>query len=193
MNITRVAHRYPYARAVKVEQQIRKLRVFKDGSTFLDKVRVLITQIGNALGFVRIVRSAGMHYCGNAAKFVTELKEEAAFGTWAGAGLPADATEDGDEAKCPSEGARLPEVTVEAAKALDGVVRGLQSSFGVINSTGGGDEANDESGSKGSASGSVCTDYFEVLGESFLPLLCYVFYVARTTGKVRGALDTLRT
>ena len=108
-----------------------------------------------------------MHYGGNAAKFVTELQKEARFGAWAGAGLPTDDDDDdGSEAKAPSGGARLPEVTVEAAKALDNVIRGLQSSFGVINSGGGDNGADGDGAGKGSASGSVCTDYFEVLGRS---------------------------
>ena len=34
--------------------------------SFLDKFRVLITEIGNTLGYVRMVRSAGMHVCSEA-------------------------------------------------------------------------------------------------------------------------------
>jgi WASH complex subunit 7 len=34
---------------------------------------VLITEIGNALGYVRMVRSAAMYYCSEAAKYLPEL------------------------------------------------------------------------------------------------------------------------
>jgi WASH complex subunit 7 len=34
---------------------------FEDGSNYLDKFRVLITQIGNALAFVRLLRSAALN------------------------------------------------------------------------------------------------------------------------------------
>ena len=39
--------------------------------TFLDKFRQLITEIGNALGYVRMVRSAGMHHNSDAVKVTT--------------------------------------------------------------------------------------------------------------------------
>lgn len=32
----------------------------RDGVTFLDKLRQVLTQIGNSLGYVRMVRTAGM-------------------------------------------------------------------------------------------------------------------------------------
>lgn len=34
---------------------------FDDGSNYLDKFRTLITQIGNSLAFVRLLRSAALH------------------------------------------------------------------------------------------------------------------------------------
>lgn len=45
----------------------------EDGSTFLDQFRRLIAELGNALGFVRMLRLGGMHYCQNATKFVPNL------------------------------------------------------------------------------------------------------------------------
>ena len=48
---------YPL-RAVKFHRGIRKLGLMPDGvSTYLDQFRLLVTHIGNALGFVRMVRS----------------------------------------------------------------------------------------------------------------------------------------
>ena len=62
-----IDQRYPYQHAFQFNKAIRKLGVDpKTGRTFLDQFRILITEIGNALGYVRMVRSAGMHYCSNA-------------------------------------------------------------------------------------------------------------------------------
>ena len=49
---------YPYERARRFVAEIRKLGATKQGKSFLDQFRVLITEIGNALGYVRMVRSA---------------------------------------------------------------------------------------------------------------------------------------
>jgi len=43
---------------------------FEDGRTFLDKFRILITTIGNALGFVRLMRSASINYCSKHIEFL---------------------------------------------------------------------------------------------------------------------------
>nr|CCA26974.1 KIAA1033 putative [Albugo laibachii Nc14] len=68
-----VDNKYPYTRAFQFNRDIRKLGVSDSGKSFLDQFRVLITEIGNALGYVRMVRSAGMNYCSNAIKFVPDL------------------------------------------------------------------------------------------------------------------------
>ena len=48
-------------RAVKFNRGIRKLGLMPDGvSTYLDQFRLLVTHIGNAMGFVRMVRSGGI-------------------------------------------------------------------------------------------------------------------------------------
>lgn len=56
-------NQYPYDRAFQFNKDIRKLGISDTGKTFLDQFRLLITEIGNALGYVRMVRSAGMNYC----------------------------------------------------------------------------------------------------------------------------------
>lgn len=80
---TEVDNKYPYARAFEFTRDIRKLGV-ENNLSFLDKFRLLITQIGNALGYVRMVRSAGMHQCANAVKFVPDLKDVIEFAKFAG-------------------------------------------------------------------------------------------------------------
>jgi WASH complex subunit 7 len=42
--------KYPYTRADSLMKEIKRLGVFEDGKTFLDKFRLLITTIGNSLG-----------------------------------------------------------------------------------------------------------------------------------------------
>ena len=64
---------YPIERAEKLCKGIRGLGLSDDGLSFLDQFRRLIAEIGNALGFVRMLRLGGMHYCQNATKFVPDL------------------------------------------------------------------------------------------------------------------------
>ncbi|CAK4616836.1 unnamed protein product [Aphanomyces euteiches] len=68
-------HKYPWKRAFDFNKEIRQLGVSDSGRTFLDQYRTLITEMGNALGYVRMVRSAGMNYCSNAIKFVPDLNK----------------------------------------------------------------------------------------------------------------------
>ena len=42
---------YPFERAENLYKEVKKLGVFEDGKNFLDKFRVLITNVGNALGY----------------------------------------------------------------------------------------------------------------------------------------------
>ena len=73
--------RYPYDRAEKFNKDIRKLGVSDDGRTYLDQFRQLITEIGNALGYVRMVRSGVLNYVSNAIKFVPDLDDIITFET----------------------------------------------------------------------------------------------------------------
>ena len=43
--------RYPFERADSIYKEISRLGHFDDLKTFMDKLRELITQIGNALGY----------------------------------------------------------------------------------------------------------------------------------------------
>lgn len=98
-NSPEVNNKYPYERAMKFVKDIRKLGVNEEKKTFLDQFRTLITEIGNALGYVRMVRSASMYYCSEAVKFLPELDDIIKFEHHAGKGseeatssLPADDT-----------------------------------------------------------------------------------------------------
>ncbi|XP_076180101.1 strumpellin and WASH-interacting protein isoform X2 [Ptiloglossa arizonensis] len=53
---------YTYERAEKFQKGIRKLGMTSNDLSYLDQFRQLVTQIGNALGYVRLIRSGGLHY-----------------------------------------------------------------------------------------------------------------------------------
>ena len=61
-----VGNRYPFDRAERFVRDVRKLGVSEAGLTVLDRFRQLITEIGNAMGYVRMVRAGGLHYAATA-------------------------------------------------------------------------------------------------------------------------------
>lgn len=52
---------YPYEKAEKFHRGIRKLGLNSTGLSYLDQFRILITHLGNALGYVRMLRSGSIH------------------------------------------------------------------------------------------------------------------------------------
>ena len=64
---------YPIQRAEKYCFEIRKLGLTEDGRTYLDQSRQLIAEIGNALGYMRMVRSGGLRATAESAVFIPEL------------------------------------------------------------------------------------------------------------------------
>eukprot|EP00112_Aurelia_sp_Birch-Aquarium-sp1_P010618 Seg226.22 transcript_id=Seg226.22/GoldUCD/mRNA.D3Y31 product="WASH complex subunit 4" protein_id=Seg226.22/GoldUCD/D3Y31 len=101
--------KYPFDRAEKFNRGIRKLGVV-DGLSYLDQFRLLITQIGNAMGYIRMIRSGGLHYVSNAVRFVPDLEDIVNF------------EELTTEAK-------LGEETTGAAKKVDGAISDLTKNF----------------------------------------------------------------
>lgn len=126
-----VDNKYPYDRAFQFNKDIRKLGVSDSGKTFLDQFRVLITEIGNALGYVRMVRSAGMNYCSNAIKFVPDLNHtHFKFEAFAGEGVKEVVDEETNAVMEPAiTGANLSRETVIAARNLDSVISNLAKNF----------------------------------------------------------------
>lgn len=45
----------------------------------MDQFRVLISNIGNAMGYVRMIRSGGLNYCSNSIRFVPDLDDIVSF------------------------------------------------------------------------------------------------------------------
>eukprot|EP01047_Picozoa_sp_COSAG01_P040715 COSAG01_NODE_3445_length_6086_cov_363.571071_3_plen_1069_part_00 len=99
-------NKYPYKRSEQFIKSIKRLGQV-NGTDFLNVFRKLITEIGNALGYVRIIRSGGLRYCSNATAFIPDLGTDPAF------------EEQATDAELPSE-------TVASCKVLDDVVKNLQ-------------------------------------------------------------------
>ncbi|XP_071278772.1 WASH complex subunit 4 [Agelaius tricolor] len=103
-------HKYPFERADKFNRGIRKLGITPDGQSYLDQFRQLISQIGNALGYVRMIRSGGLHCCSSAIRFVPDLEDIVNF----------------EELVKEEE---LSEETQKAARQLDSVLSDLTRNF----------------------------------------------------------------
>eukprot|EP00606_Chrysophyceae_sp_TOSAG23-5_P000989 GSChrysophyteH2.ASY1.ANO1.1643.1 assembled CDS len=110
-----IGNMYPYERAMKFVKDIRKLGVNSSGKSFLDQFRILITEIGNALGYVRMVRSASMFFCSEAVQYLPDFENVISFEEHAGKGTP---------------GAGLGDETVRAGRNLDEVIDTLVKNFG---------------------------------------------------------------
>jgi len=65
---------YPYERAEKFHRGIRKLGL-NNGLSYLDQFRLLVTQLGNALGYVRMLRSGSIHCSAQSCAPVPDLAE----------------------------------------------------------------------------------------------------------------------
>uniref|UniRef100_A0A9L0RD10 WASH complex subunit 4 n=1 Tax=Equus caballus TaxID=9796 RepID=A0A9L0RD10_HORSE len=96
-------NQYPFERAEKFNRGIRKLGITPEGQSYLDQFRQLISQIGNAMGYVRMIRSGGLHCSSNAIRFVPDLEDIVNF-----------------EELVKEEG--LAEETLKAARHLDSVL-----------------------------------------------------------------------
>eukprot|EP01104_Vermistella_antarctica_P012640 TRINITY_DN3700_c0_g2_i4.p1 TRINITY_DN3700_c0_g2~~TRINITY_DN3700_c0_g2_i4.p1 ORF type:complete len:921 (-),score=299.85 TRINITY_DN3700_c0_g2_i4:108-2870(-) len=102
--------RYPYDRADKFNKEIRRLGILEGGHTYLDQFRILITHIGNAMGYIRMVRSGGFEYLSNAIRFVPDLRNITKF-----------------EDLCSKDG--LHSETINAARNLDTSIDNLVQNF----------------------------------------------------------------
>lgn len=102
--------KYSYERADKFNKGIRKLGLSADGLSYLDQFRILISQIGNAMGYVRMIRSGGMHCCSNSLNFIPELEDIVKYGEM-------------------TRSENLSETTCEAAERLDHVINDLTQNF----------------------------------------------------------------
>ena len=75
-HLSALDHKYSFERANKFNKGIRKLGIMPDGGTYLDHFRILITHIGNAMGYVRMIRSGGLHFVSNSIRFIPSIEDE---------------------------------------------------------------------------------------------------------------------
>ncbi|GJQ84460.1 hypothetical protein Trydic_g21021 [Trypoxylus dichotomus] len=73
-NKTELDRMYPFERAEKFNFGIRKLGLNRNNLSYLDLFRKLIAQIGNAMGYVRLIRSGGRRCLADATCFIPDLK-----------------------------------------------------------------------------------------------------------------------
>ncbi|CAF5005843.1 unnamed protein product, partial [Rotaria sp. Silwood1] len=110
-NKDRLNQRYPFERAKKFFISIRKLGVTTDtNETYLDQFRQLIGQIGNAMGYVRMIRSGGLNTCSSSIRFVPDFENIISFEEY-------------------TRKANLPAETISASRHLDDVISNLVKNF----------------------------------------------------------------
>ncbi|KAM3964160.1 strumpellin and WASH-interacting protein [Aphomia sociella] len=101
---------YHYKYAERFNKGIKVLGLDDDGQSYLDLFRDLISQIGNAMGYVRMIRSGGRHCCSDATVFLPNLDDIKSF------------RELCDENKLGTK-------TINASENLDHNINGLVSNF----------------------------------------------------------------
>ena len=68
--------KYPYKWALEVAQNIKTLA---DGANYLDVIRRRITEMGNTLGFVRMIKNASLRDNQNLLKYLPKLLDTISF------------------------------------------------------------------------------------------------------------------
>ncbi|XP_075157033.1 strumpellin and WASH-interacting protein isoform X2 [Haematobia irritans] len=70
---------YSYERADAFNKDIRKLGLAKDGQTYMDLFRKVITHVGNAMGYIRLIRSGSIHANYSASLYLPKFDENLKF------------------------------------------------------------------------------------------------------------------
>eukprot|EP01100_Stratorugosa_tubuloviscum_P013891 TRINITY_DN7156_c0_g1_i1.p1 TRINITY_DN7156_c0_g1~~TRINITY_DN7156_c0_g1_i1.p1 ORF type:complete len:1131 (+),score=465.04 TRINITY_DN7156_c0_g1_i1:117-3509(+) len=78
-NQEQINREYPYDRALQFIKDIRKLGVHTSGTSYLDQFRQLITEIGNTMGYVRLIRSGGLQFTATSVRFIPDIQEVPKF------------------------------------------------------------------------------------------------------------------
>jgi len=120
--------KYPWDRADKIVKDMRRLGMLPDGMSYLDKFRVLITEIGNAMGYVRMIRSGGLLHTSNAIKFVPDIEGVVKFTSLF---LPESAAVVSEEAEAIPQNKPdyVSQETWDASKNLDAIIEALKHNF----------------------------------------------------------------
>lgn len=101
---------YTYERAENFLRGMKKLGLTATGLSYLDMLRTLISQIGNALGYVRLVRSGAIRFSADASVAVPELDDDLRF-----------------VFQCKEEA--LAQTTVDSAEALETCIEKLSKTY----------------------------------------------------------------
>uniref|UniRef100_A0A1I8PPY3 WASH complex subunit 4 n=1 Tax=Stomoxys calcitrans TaxID=35570 RepID=A0A1I8PPY3_STOCA len=70
---------YSYERADAFNKDIRKLGLAKDGQTYMDLFRKVITHVGNAMGYIRLIRSGSIHANYSSSLYLPKFYENLKF------------------------------------------------------------------------------------------------------------------
>ncbi|KAJ6238183.1 wash complex subunit 4 [Anaeramoeba flamelloides] len=103
-NIHKNRKTYEFSKSKDLIHKISKLG--SRDMNYLSKFRETITQIGNAMAYVRMVRAGGIHFISDSVRFIPDITETVLFG----------------EA---SEQLELSETTIEAGKNMDQMIKNL--------------------------------------------------------------------
>eukprot|EP01063_Lacrimia_lanifica_P036975 TRINITY_DN7468_c0_g2_i1.p1 TRINITY_DN7468_c0_g2~~TRINITY_DN7468_c0_g2_i1.p1 ORF type:complete len:1229 (+),score=555.07 TRINITY_DN7468_c0_g2_i1:65-3688(+) len=117
---------YPMKRADKFVKEIRRLGVDQEDQSTLDHFRKLITEIGNGLAYVRMVRTGGMQAISGYINFVPNLDDIPCFESMLSDANFRANPEDSDE----EVDGEIPETTHQAARNLDSIVKNQERKFG---------------------------------------------------------------
>lgn len=134
--------RFAFERAEKFNTDMRNIGSTDDGKTYLDRFRQVVTEVGNALGYVRMVRSGGLRSVADAAVAIPDLENvpllEKCFNPKAkrpdeeGKGGEDDEDEEDEEdfdldeeEECEDASATISPTTADSVKIVDQVVHGM--------------------------------------------------------------------
>ncbi|XP_055585849.1 WASH complex subunit 4 [Uranotaenia lowii] len=101
---------YDYSRAHAFNRKIKNLGLSDTGETYMDLFRKLISHIGNAMGYVRMIRSGTLHECTEATVYLPVIDGELNFTKYS--------KEDG-----------LHEATINAAEILEHDINNLCQNY----------------------------------------------------------------
>jgi len=121
--------RFPVKRAEKFVAEVRKLGVTEDGRSFLDQFREVVAEIGNALGYMRLVRSGGLRCVAESAAYIPHLDQVPFLEGVLDPNAVPEGHEDDDEDEEKEEQDFLPQVsasTHDAVAMLDKNLNNLQ-------------------------------------------------------------------
>jgi WASH complex subunit 7 len=113
---TELDGRYPVPRVDKFVNDVRGLGMTDDQRTYLDQFRQLVAEVGNALGYMRMVRSGGLRSIADAAVCIPDLDNV----PFLGGTVDPNATRPGEEEDEEAEEVDfVPQVSPVCAESID--------------------------------------------------------------------------